>query len=251
MKRILFATLAVTLMVSLSFFPLIEGEIQDKVIKEEITIEVHTPSGIEKHTKELSIEEIETLSNLLEKNDVDEILSHLKKYGVLGEMSIREVKNLIDGTYVQQLRILDNFKVIENKLTNPENDSLVNAFCIFSTAGFTWHISPANVLPWLISILLWKTPYTPLYLISLFSGYLPRINTIGFWKINPTWKYPFAQSSTIYTHGLFGLQILNASKDILAITVGFTGIIISLPIMGLRRGALGFTLFATGWKLDE
>lgn len=70
MKNTIYALIAVTLMVSLSFLPVIQGETEKKITRE-MTVEICTPNSVESLTEELPSDVIERLSVLQSQDDID------------------------------------------------------------------------------------------------------------------------------------------------------------------------------------
>ena len=253
MKKKLFTLFSSLLFLSLPFFPLIEGESQDK-ITEEITVEIHALNEVTKHTKELSIEAVEELLLLMHQDNVDDLLFTMKRYGLLGNHSIGGVKELITGDYLQRTKTFEKVKDLMISCHPFNNSLLVNSFCSFRTYGFTFGFFPYN-LPLLVYFLFnEKIDDMPLlnfifmYLVfypNLLGGYIPHITTLGLWK---TYTIGRSQSASIYTKGLFGEKSIGANEDINAITVGFSGIVITIPGIIERRNAYGFALFTTAWE---
>lgn len=248
MKKCLFGLTAIFLLVSLSFFPLIGGETL-RVAKKEVTVEVHTPSGMEVITKDLPVDAIERLSVLQTQGDIDALLGALDELDLLGAFSIGEIKNLINGNYLQLSGLIEKIKAIEDMVTNQENGLLVNVFCYFETFGMTWGFFPYNI-PFLLYHLFYekissfkKLNFILLYLIfypSLLIDYIPHATTIGLWEIWPMGRTPDAHIRTI---GLLGEQAISKNTNMYGVTIGFTGIIVALPLTYIQRNAIGFTLF--------
>lgn len=254
MNKIMFSTLAIGLMVSLSFLPMIQGE-TNKEITQKITVEIHTPQGITELTKELPIETVEKLSFLLEYESIDKALFELKKHGLLGDFSISEVKELITGKYQQKTRIMEKIEDLLNAAPGFDNGLVINAFCSFITShGNAFGFFPYN-LPLLFYFLfneeIGDRPYLNLIFIyfvlypSLMVDYIPHPTTLGLWKI---FAIGHGVGASVYTKGLFGERSIRTTVDINAVTIGFSGIVIIGPGIIQPRAAIGFALSVIAWE---
>lgn len=124
MSKIVFTTFIIGLMVSVSFIPLIEGITHEEITKE-ITVEIHTSNGIEVATGELSFEEKEKVSALL--NNAKEKIDNLRT----GEWSIQkkmDTKNIISDTLTE----LETLGIISKDIKANFNQNL---FCLLFGYG--------------------------------------------------------------------------------------------------------------------
>lgn len=262
MKKILFSLVSSLLFLSLAFFPLIEAETNNEV-KKDVTVEIHTPQGIETLTKKLSRDKIEELSYLIENNDIDELLSVLQEYGLLAGFSQNDVKTLITGGFDTSKIAEKKFEELLRKLSN-DNNFFVNALCLFSTSGLSVSAIPSNVVPWLIFWYLvlfsgslsfsWEMIDT-VFRYASYLGYIPRVTTAALWVVQSRKPYltDGPRVAKVDTLGILGRKNVSVTKtaSVCAFTIGFTGIIITIDYDWLIRHAVGFSLFATGCKLKE
>jgi len=262
MKKILFPLISSLLFISLSFFPLIEGE-TNRVVKKEVTVEVHTPQGIETLTKKLSLDVIEELSYLIERKDVDGLLSVLEQYGLLGVFSKSDVKDLISGDVDASKTAEKKVEELLGKLPNG-NNFFVNVLCLFYTSGLSVSAIPTNVVPWLIFWYLvlfsgdlsfsWEMIDT-VFRYASYLGYIPRVTTAALWVVQSRKPYltDGPRVAKVDTLGILGRKNVSVTKtaSVCAFTIGFTGIIITIDYDWLIRHAVGFALFAAGWKPEE
>ena len=204
--------------------------------------------GIQKITKNISAEVIEKIFLLIDEvneKNIDKILHELDKYGLLGNFSIEEARKFVTGSRLQKI-FNKNFAKFIGEMNHSKY--LFNTICFFSTGGFTWSFFPMNLFPMYMLYKLWNAHTGSLValfiLLTLCLGYVPHPTTIAFWKVSPTLFGIYGKSAILYTCGLFDEKhITTTEEDIYAITIGFTGIIITAVLGGfLRRCALGFTI---------
>lgn len=256
MKKILFSLVSSLLFISLAFFPFIEGETEKKFTGE-VTVEICTPNGVESLTKELPFDVIERLSVLQSQDDVDGLLDALEGLGLVGEFSIKEVREFIAKKHLEDSKLTEKIEGVQIPFLNPIDDRITNAFCSFVTDGSGWGIFPYNFIPIFLWYLLFSLRLGTvfeilinylLYFPTLLVDSIPHFTTIGFWKIEP-WRFAGRGGhSSVSTKGIFGESSIERGKTIYAFTIGFTGIIISLRFGAvLRRSAYGFALFASAW----
>ena len=252
MRKILFPMISSLLFISLAFFPFIEGETEKKFTRE-VTIGICTPNGVESLAKELPFDVIERLSVLQSQDDIDGLLDALEELDLLGEFSIKEVREFITKKHLEASKLIEKIEGVQIPLLSSIDDSISNAFCSFVTDGSGWGIFPYNFIPIFLWYLLFSLRLGTvfeilinylLYFPTLLVDSIPHFTTIGFWKIDP-WRFWRDGRSAVHTKGIFGENNIDRGKTIYAFTIGFTGIIISLRFGAvLRRSAYGFNLFS-------
>ena len=256
-----FAFIAITIILLTSFIPVAENA-SAKEAEETKTIEVpvkiYTPYGVKEIRKELPVNEArklmhmadktkDAIATLLSKNApfmekvkanaiIDSFLYELKKNELLGNLSIKEVKDLIMGKYLQkQKNSMETRKIMFiSKLLN-QNGWQVNALCYFSCGYSVLDFFPWNFIPAIARSLIWI--FSVLYLPFMILDCFPHPTTIGFWIVD-------SKGITIPPHGFISTSGLLGEKNLefkegksVAVTAGFTGVVL-LGIM-----AMGFTLF--------
>lgn len=244
-KKSIFAIIMSLLLLNMPFIQVIDAS-----NKKEISVEIYAPNGIWKVTKNISIEAMKHIFSLMNKTNeknIDELLSELNKYDLLGNFSIQEIKELITGEYLQKISVKKNEGLV-NRMNLSK--SIFNVFCFFGTGGFTWSFFPMNFIPMYTLYKFWgplgpSNLFLALFLLLILCfGYIPHTTTTAFWMVKPTMTPQRVYAASVYTYGLFGEKWIETRGDsIYAITIGFTGIITTFEFIELMRGALGFTLF--------
>ena len=267
MNKTAFAFIAITIILLTSFIPVAENA-SAKEAEETKTIEVpvkiYTPYGVKEIRKELPVNEArklmhmadktkDAIATLLSKNApfiekvkanaiIDSFLYELKKNGLLGDISIKEARELITGKYLQKQRNSIEMQKINVIARFLQQRWEVNVMCYFMAFGSIMDIFPWNFFLW------WLSLHNPtiisgiaFFLIVLFD-LIPHTTTIGYWNIK---RMGVGTEAHVYTFGLLGERSITTeggeSVGINAITLGFTGIVISFFI----NIAIGFCSFVT------
>lgn len=261
-----FAFVAITILLLTSFIPVAEN-VSAKEAKEiktiEVPVKIYTLQGIREIRKELPVNEARKLMHmanetkdaiaaLLSKNApfmekvkanaiIDSFLYELKKNGLLGDISIKEVKELVTGKYsIKSQKMMLMIKSLKNSGWE------VNTICLYQTGGYTYNFHPWNfmamvLLYWAINqgpLPRWLIPLAIFILFCIVGDYIPHPTTMGFWIIEPGGFYE--KEAYLATFGLFGEKTLTTKDRIIAFTFGFTGIVFTLPAL---RSAIGFSSF--------
>ena len=244
-----FAITAIFLLLSLTFLPTVQSETQTKKSEElqEVTFEIHTLTGVKEITKKLSTTQIERITVLTEElknniltlqeptatliaqseadNKINTILAELQDFGLLSDYSINEVKDLITGKYQQQIKNTRTAKIFEI-VANLLDWDIANVLCLTHMEGIMiFDFAPKNILrPW-----------------RLLIDFLPRIYAFCLWDITRDGGLPPGpKPGGIYTYGLLGEYEIEAYSTN-AFTIGFTGLVIKIPLF--LQVAVGFSLF--------
>ena len=195
MINTIYAFVAVSLMASLSFFPVIYGE-TEREVPTELTIEIHMPNGIERIKRTVYTRDMENLSILL--NGALEKLENLH----IDEWSIQkknDAKTIIHNTFIQ----LEGFGIITtNELTDILN---LNILCLLYGHGKEiWRITIGIMIQSLLGLIL----IDRLGLIELLELYK---ETIIFSSIRPRMAIPFSicniyDDMEVHSFGLLGYK---------------------------------------------
>ena len=270
MNKTTFTIIAITILLLASFIPVAENVTAEEA-KEAKTIEVpvkiYTLQGVKEIRKELPINEAMKLQKMANKakeameilhsknasfmeriraNEIiDSLLYELKKNGLLGNLTIKEAKELITGKYLQkQKNSMEARKIMFIlKLLN-QNGWQVNAMCYFTAFGAITDIFPWNLIPSLLAFIDYSSELISIIiaLLILFPILLldciPHPTTVGYWIVRPA-GMPY-KHAIVDTIGLFGKKTTGEFKEgkVIAFTIGFTGVVIFLVSMG-------FTLLTT------
>jgi len=156
MRKKVFVIWSALIFISISLTPIIESKIQGE-IKEEISVEIHTMKGITTITKKLSVDATRRISSLVNKTltdkEIDALLIELNKYGLLGSFSTQEVKDIINGKSLKNLRMLERTRILTKIFDMANTDNfLLNAFCYFEAEAVI-EIFPCNFIPLLLAYL--------------------------------------------------------------------------------------------------
>jgi len=249
-----FAFITIAILLASSIPPVVESEWHTKNNKTmEIPVKIYTLNGIKEIKKELPVNEAkeilllsnetaEALKMLINKHAtlkekaraneiIDSFLYKMKEYGLLGNLSIKEAKELITGKYLQKERNrMNKMAMMANLL---QNDGLeINIMAIFLT-GSVVDIFPWNAFLWdILAYAPFFFPITEYLVIILLTlpDMIPHPTTIGFWIGGGPHKAEY-----FYTFGLLGEK--EVVGDGTAITIGFTGFVI------MHLMAIGFCPF--------
>jgi len=168
---------------------------------------------------------------------IDSLLYEMKKNGLLGNLTIKEAKELITGKYFMRNRNsveIQRFNAIAKFFQ--QNGWQVNALCgMFGAGGFGIHPWNYILLLLFLSELIIISEIAFLLLVILDA--IPHPTTIGFWSFVPYGFYP--QHPWIETWGLLGYKKLEG-YELVAITLGFIGSVIVVPLASI---AIGFCPF--------
>ncbi|RLF45128.1 MAG: hypothetical protein DRN29_07285 [Thermoplasmata archaeon] len=259
MNKVSFAFASIAILLAASILPSVGSENVSPVISNEKTIEVpfkiYTLHGVKEIKKELPINKAKELLDLfnetreavkllnshatfkekMEANAIiDSLLYKMKENGLLGNLSIKEAKELITGKYFQKEK--NNIEarrlaMMANVLS--QSGWEVNAMCYFNAWGDVRDFFIWNVPLFLLSCLFFENL---LILVAILDA-IPHPTTVGYWIISRAGI--FAPSGGIYIRGLLGEERidLEGTETIKAITLGFTGINIFLTF------AIGFCPF--------
>ena len=251
-----FAFIAIAILLLASFIPFenaIAKEANEETIK--FPVKIYTLHGVKEIRKELPMNEAKGLLDLfnetrdavkllnshatfkekMEANAIiDSLLYKMKENGLLGNLSIKEAKELITGEYFQKEK--NNIEarrlaMMANVLS--QSGWEVNAMCYFNAWGDVRDFFIWNVPLFLLSCLFFENL---LILVAILDA-IPHPTTVGYWIISRAGI--FAPSGGIYIRGLLGEERidLEGTETIKAITLGFTGINIFLTF------AIGFCPF--------
>ena len=276
-NKIIFAFIAIAILLLTSLIPL-ENVTAKKSIKyeEELTktvevlIQIYTVDGVKEIRKEISSNEfiklkqmgnetgraIRTLfnyrtSSFIEKiranKTIDSFLYELRKNGLLGDMNVKEVKDLITGEYLQKNSIeMKRIERMAKLLQNNESDRWkINLMCEVTAIGSLIDISPWTLLLLFLLLSFNNTAIErTVFYLWLILDMIPHPTTIGYWQIRNTLLLP----ANVETRGLLGRKEIFISKnrfeEISVITIGFTGMIL-VPI-----AAYGFCPFIAMKKVE-
>ncbi len=259
MSRKIFPFIAVIVLLLSTLAPVVNTTATEEK-KQEIVIRIYTLYGVEKVAKKLPTKDIiklkemayktkeciATLSkeniSIIEKMRAEEsinlFLYEMKRNGLLGNLTIEEAKNLITGKYISKksleikrrlsmVNFLDDLELEWNMMCGMIGWGYVVDTCI-------WNL-PLQILGYLGGFLTFWTGIFAIFgfiiqAIAVLSWFIidaiPHPTTIVFWRMG-----------NIYTLGLEGEKKSNESMYVIAITIGFTGIVI-LPFI-----AIGFCPF--------
>lgn len=210
----------------------------------------HTLKGIEEIEKEVSAEDTEHLSQLMDSSDIDAVASELSRLGLLPEtMDVKQVKDLISGEYGRR-----NFEKYEEKLRDislKESEVKQNLFCAVSgDAVDSILMTPA--LQSVVGVLIFITislmelaqylnpfPFVALSLLFLaffFLGITDAIMWAYMFQPFKAMMFPYVRledstlpphvDANVNTSGLFGKWWMH-SRQIYLHMIGFLGIWIS------------------------
>ena len=267
MNKTAFTIIAITILLLTSFIP--AGNVaatKENESKVEVPVQIYTLQGIKEIRKELPINEAiklqkmayeakEAMKILFNKNAsfmerakanaiIDSFLYELKKNELLGEMSIKEAKELITGKYFMKNRNsmeMQRFNAIAKFFQ--QNGWQVNAMCgMYGLGGLGFHPWNWILIQLFLSDLIIIGNIALLLLVILDA--IPHPTTIGFWRFTPYGFYP--QYPEIETWGLFGYKKLEG-YELKAITFGFTGSVIIIPWGSI---AIGFCPFVAMKRVE-
>ncbi|MEM2935439.1 MAG: hypothetical protein QXF32_03650, partial [Candidatus Thermoplasmatota archaeon] len=218
MKRKIYACFAILILISLPIFS-VGGENKEN---DKITVKIYTREGIKEIKKELEREEVIKLQemaneaketflklfgNSKEKKEANEIINsflyEMKKSGLLGEMSVKEVKELIFPKYqkneIQKIKLLSN--IFE------QNKWEVNLMCRMEAQGVI-----ADLFPWnFILACLFLYSHYPISIIAyglwMLLDFIPHPTTMGYWEIYAC-HYGAYFPATVTTSGLLGTKTI-------------------------------------------
>ena len=273
-KKVAFAFTAIAIML-ISSVSSVAGSVSEKQADNAKTIEVpvriYTLQGVKEIKKELPVNEAKELFSLSNETGeavkmlvnphatfreklranviMDSFLSKMKGYGLLGNLTMHQARELITGRYLMKQRnSIEMQKMAMMASLLSQNGWQVNAMCYFNAKGaifdmFPWKVPLAIgvVLTSMLTMLLWNVyPSALLHLILTVSFYffvagwfsldtIPHTTTIGRWDIDQDY-YPSGVVS-VYTLGLLGKKnITGGSID--AWTIGFTGVVAPFIAIG-------------------
>jgi len=258
----IFAFIAIATLLLTSFIPVAENVVAEESNESktiEVPVQIYTLHGVKEIRKELPIDEAmklqkmayeakEAMEILFNKNAsfmekiranaiIDSLLYEMKKNGLLGNLTIKEAKELITGKYFMRNRNsveIQRFNAIAKFFQ--QNGWQVNALCgMFGAGGFGIHPWNYILLLLFLSELIIISEIAFLLLVILDA--IPHPTTIGFWSFVPYGFYP--QHPWIETWGLLGYKKLEG-YELVAITLGFIGSVIVVPLASI---AIGFCPF--------
>ena len=269
-KKVAFAFTAIAIMLASSVSS-VAGSVSEKQADNaktiEVPVQIYTLQGVKEIKKELSVNEARELFSLSNETGeavkmlvnphatfreklranviIDSFLSKMKGYGLLGNLTMHQARELITGRYLMKQRNSIEMQKMAMMAKLLENNGWeVNAMCYFDASGyifsaFLWNL-PLIIASYLISLIENAVDHLLLYyllacidifldIIYLSLGTISHPTTIGYWDIAGVYG-----SAYVYTLGLLGeKEILGRTK---AITIGFTGIVFGF-------GAIGFCPF--------
>ena len=269
-KKVAFAFTAIAIMLASSVSS-VAGSVSEKQADNaktiEVPVQIYTLQGVKEIKKELPVNEARELFSLSNETGeavkmlvnphstfreklranviIDSFLYKMKGYGLLGNLTIKEARELITGRYLMKQRNSIEMQKMAMMAKLLENNGWeVNAMCYFDASGyifsaFLWNL-PLIIASYLISLIENAVDHLLLYyllacidifldIIYLSLGTISHPTTIGYWDIAGVYG-----SAYVYTLGLLGeKEILGRTK---AITIGFTGIVFGF-------GAIGFCPF--------
>jgi len=271
MNKVSFAFTAIAILLAASILPSVGSENVSPVISNEKTIEVpvkiYTLHGVKEIKKELPVEEVAKLmymtnetrgamkllfnekASFMERMKangiIDSFLYELKKKELLGNMTIKEVKDLIMGEYLQkQENDIEARKIMLIPKLLSQNDWEVNALCYLFAQGFVYDFYPWNFIPMLSLYLAFHYGPIPwwlgIFIPFIFLDFIPHPTTIGYWIVEPSGFYE--KRGGVDTYGLLGKKEINLGSEEKAavFTIGFIGLVLGF---GTYRFGVGFTLF--------
>ena len=268
-KKVAFAFTAIAIMLASSVSS-VAGSVSEKQADNaktiEVPVQIYTLHGVKEIKKELPVNEAKELFSLFNETGeavktllsahatfgeklranviIDSFLSKMKGYGLLGNLTMHQARELITGKYLQKERNSIEMQKMAMMAKLLENNGWeVNAMCYFDAVGyilgvFPWDI-PLIIASYLIDFLQkFLVDYTLLYFllagiivsldtIYLCVGAIPLPTTVGYWEIVSA-----SAHGDVYIHtlGLLG------SKDIggwaKAMTIGFTGVAVGFRAIG-------------------
>ena len=254
MNKVSFAFASIAILLAASILPSVGSENVSPVISNEKTIEVpfkiYTLHGVKEIKKELPINKAKELLDLfnetrdavkllnshvtfkekMEANAIiDSFLFKMKENGLLGNLSIKEAKELITGEYLREVRSDLETQRMKIILKSFEIDDLkINAICYFEAYGgigyFPWNI-PLFIAGYIAAILFPNIWFIEAFFdwIIILLNIIPHPTTVGYWKIIKPGPFSYGN---VYVNGLLGEDnmIVKGGECVKAITIGFTGI---------------------------
>ncbi|MCD6573985.1 MAG: hypothetical protein J7K95_07840 [Thermoplasmata archaeon] len=247
MNKTAFTFIAITILLLASFIPagnaIATKENETKTM--EVPVQIYTLHGVKEIRKELPIDEAmklqkmayeakEAMEILFNKNAsfIEKVKAHaiidsfsyeMKKNELLGNLSIKEVKDLIMGKY-----FMKNRNSMEMQRLNAmakffqQNGWQVNAMCGMFASGLIIDIHPWNLILLLLSFSDLIIIGTIAFLLLVILDAIPHPTTIGYWLIGR--PHPEVECG-IYTMGLFGIKSLE-NREISAWLFGFSGVVV-------------------------
>ncbi len=260
--RKLFSIAAMVILLLASFIPvgnsMATASATTKAKMIDFPVEIYTMHGVKRIEKKISLDEAMKLKRMGEnagkaiavlhsKNAsfvgrmkanaaIDSFLYELKKNELLGEMSIKEVKELITGKYFMKQNSMEMKKLYAMARLFQQGGWEVNAMCGMYGLGGAG-IYPYNLILWLLFLSNLIIISDIAFLLLVILDAIPHPTTIGYWNFVPYGFYP--QHPEIETWGLFGYKKLEG-YELRAITLGFTGSVITIPWAAI---AIGFCPF--------
>ena len=170
--------------------------------------------GIKIAKRKTTLAFVATYEEKIKANEiVDAFLYKMKGNGLLGNLTIKEAKEIINGNYIKKYGI--------NMLKIIGKNREINAFCFVFAKGISILIAyPSNLIFWLAAYAFRHNDLLHLIaLLFILSTYFPHPTSIGLWLVIGS-PVGGAKMSSI---GLFGRKEERGSV-IIAITIGFTGL---------------------------
>ncbi|MCD6448814.1 MAG: hypothetical protein J7L58_07250, partial [Thermoplasmata archaeon] len=245
--------MAITILLLTSFIPvgnsIATKENETKTM--EVPVKIYTLQGIKEIRKELPVNEAMKLMHLFNEmfNEtrnaiklsvnpeasfierakanalIDSFLYEMRRNGLLGDLSIKEARELITGKYFQKEKnSMEARKIMFiSKLLN-QNGWQVNALCYLNAGGNIINVHPWNFIPILLINLISNVAFslvekhefiaTFLLLTAVISSFgislmesIPHLTTVGFWLIaqgGMPYSPPPGWCGWLHTYGLFG-----------------------------------------------
>ena len=247
-----FVFMAITILLLTSFIPagnaIATKENETKTM--EVPVKIYTLHGVKEIKKELPMNEAKELLDLfnetrdavklmnshatfkekMEANAIiDSLIFKMKENGLLGNLSIKEAKELITGEYLRGVRSDLETQRMKIILKSFEIDDLkINGICYFEAYGgigyFPWNI-PLFIAGYIAAILFPNIWFIEAFFdwIIILLNIIPHLTTVGYWKIIKPGPFSYGN---VYVNGLLGEDniIVKGGEYVKAITIGFTGI---------------------------
>ena len=210
------AVVVIALLLALAFAPSINANVSKEDELVEITTEICGLPGLKPQTIQLTKEDAEAVDRLFEETKVKldsvetreeaveifiEVIVELDKYGILGDLTIKEAQRLVTGRF-QKSKGITHFDAFINRLNKFYDFNFSNLFClVFTNIKDTDIRSIEGNFYFILGVALWMNGF----------------EQIGEWLMNYGWKKPIRILDYI------GLMNLDDSKNISVYSIGLLG----------------------------